>query len=103
MWISGKLAGFVLVRELESSTNDQSLHSIAEFFILRKYRRCGLGQTVANHIFNLFPGRWQVRQEANNLPAQAFWRKVIASYTGGDFAEVRLPGWAGPAQEFSVR
>ena len=95
--VSGRLAGFVLVRALDGNT-----HSVAEFFILRKYRRQGIGQTVAQRIFEMFPGGWRVHQDANNLPAQVFWRKVIARFTGGQFREIEDPDWNGPIQEFET-
>lgn len=101
--IDGWLAGFALVRTVEADENP--LRSIAEFFVLRKYRRLGVGRTAAQRIFDLFPGHWQVNQEAANLPAQAFWRRVIGEYTGGCFTE----GWqaaeapVGPVQRFASR
>ncbi len=97
---SGKLAGFVLVRTLGESEG-QAVHSIAEFFILRRYRRLGIGRAVAHRVFELFPGEWRVAQEAGNRPAQAFWRKVIAEYTGGDYEDQqRTEDPDGPVQTF---
>lgn len=83
--VAGRVAGFALVRQLDDAT-----HSMAEFFILRKYRRHGLGRRAAHHIFDMFPGAWSVSQEAGNLPAQAFWRRVILEYTDGDYEEASL-------------
>lgn len=99
----GKLAGLVLVRTLNESKTDPA-HSIAEFFILRKYRHHGVGRTVARRIFSMFPGRWSVAQTENNHPAQAFWRKVISEYTSGDFQETwsNNEEWMGPIQKFST-
>ena len=93
--VDGKPAGFALVREIEGAAN------MAEFFIMRKYRRSGLGRTVACKVFDMFPGKWRVEQMPGNLPAQAFWRKVISEYTIGGFED--LPGddkWDGPIQLF---
>ncbi len=39
-------------------------------------------------------------QEAENLPAQTFWRKVINEYTEGNFTEVQQE--KGPVQEFET-
>lgn len=93
--VSGKLAGLALVRAIDEDT-----HSIAEFLIMRKYRRQGVGQTVAHRIFDMFPGKWRIAQEEGNLPAQVFWRKVISRYTNGDFEDVQDDDWEGPVQEF---
>lgn len=96
--VSGRLAGFALVRAIGEDT-----HSIAEFFIMRKYRRQGIGQTVAHRIFDMFPGKWRVAQEEGNLPAQAFWGKVISRYANGKFKEVQDDDWKGPILEFSTQ
>ncbi len=74
--VEGKLAGFVLVRQLELDAAEP-LWQMAEFFILRKYRQQGIGQRVAHQVFDQFEGRWQVTQEKDNLPAQRFWKRVI--------------------------
>ncbi len=97
--VSGTLAGFVLVRTLEGDLG-RVTYSLAEFFILRKYRRQGIGQQVAFRIFEQFPGQWKVGQEAGNLPAQRFWRTVITRYTQGAFQEIQEAGWKGPIQIF---
>lgn len=74
--VEGKLAGFVMVRQLNSEGNEP-LWQMAEFFILRKYRRKGIGREVANQIFNRLRGKWEVTHEEGNLPAQVFWAKVM--------------------------
>ncbi len=79
-----KLAGFALVRRLSEDHLD-----MGEFFILRKYRRTGLGAHVACAMFDRFPGAWEVRELPPNLAAQAFWRKIISDYTNGQFEEGR--------------
>lgn len=97
--VEGKLAGFALVSQVASDSG-QVTNSISEFFILRKYRRKGIGREVARRIFSMFPGRWNVGQESGNDPAQAFWRETIAEYTRGKFKEVQ--GEKGPLQVFEV-
>ena len=80
-----KYAGFVLVKSV--ITEARNYFSIAEFFILKKYRREGAGKAMAMKIFNLHPGQWEVYQMDSNKPAQLFWNKVIAEYTKGQFTE----------------
>ncbi len=84
--VGGKLAGFVLVR-IHERDDGGSEASIAEFFVMRKYRRRGIGRTVAWRVFDMFPGRWEVSQLKENASGRAFWRDVIAGYTGGSFTE----------------
>lgn len=52
-------------------------HDIAEFFVMRKYRRHGVGAEAAVQLFARFPGDWTVRQQLSNPAATTFWRKAI--------------------------
>ena len=78
---------------------------MAQFFVLRKYRRRGVGRAAACELFSALPGRWQVGQMPLNLPAQAFWRRVIGACTGGRFVEQRIDSgaWQGVLQSFDNR
>lgn len=100
--VDGRLAGFALVSQHSRLTGPFEGHTIAEFFILRRYRRMGVGRAAATQIFDRFPGRWEVATIATNIPAQAFWRSVIDRYTGGRYHEVWLQDerWRGPVQSF---
>ena len=80
----GKLAGFALVRQIADETYD-----MGEFFVLRKFRRSGLGRQAACALFDRFAGNWEVREMVSNAPAQAFWRRIIGDYTAGDFNDAR--------------
>jgi predicted acetyltransferase len=105
--VDGRLAGFALVREAESLVEgavppgDICTH-MAEFFILLKYRRQGIGARAAWELFDLFSGRWEVCEIPENTSARDFWRKAIGEYTGGDYEEVFLDNerWRGPVQVF---
>jgi predicted acetyltransferase len=101
--VSGQLAGFVLVNQ-HSYTGD-GRYSIAEFFIMRKYRRKGIGRAVANRVFNQFGPRWETRQIKENTAAQSFWRKVIEEFTCRRFKEFPdgKGDWTGPIQIFERR
>ena len=80
-----KYAGFVLVRFLRSNT--KNYFSMAEFFILKKYRRKGIGGAVAMQLFDLHKGQWEVYQKEGNTPARLFWNKIINEYAKGRFKE----------------
>lgn len=100
--VAGKAAGFALVDELSQRPSGNDRHSIAEFFVMRAYRRRGYGVAVAHELFDRFPGPWQVAQIEANRPAQAFWRRVIDAYTGSRYRERRSPTGA-IIQEFETR
>jgi predicted acetyltransferase len=72
----GRLAGFILVDQW-SALNRELDHSVGEFFVLRKYRRNGVGSRAAKALFKRWPGRWEVAVARYNKPALSFWRKAI--------------------------
>lgn len=82
----GALAGFVLIRD-EATCAGRGTHEVSEFFVLRKFRRRGIGEQAARMVFDLAPGPWELSQLASNAGAQAFWRAVIDRYTNGKFTE----------------
>ena len=103
IYCDAKLAGFVLINSHTFVLKEGAGRSIAEFFVMRKYRRRGVGREAAFRIFDRFPGRWEVRENAANVVGHQFWSSIIAEYTKGDYAETILdaPLWArGPVQTF---
>jgi predicted acetyltransferase len=74
------LAGFALVREFS-----EGQYSIAEFFILRKHRRNGIGRKAAFKIFDKFDCIWHVAQDEFNTSSQEFWKDTINEYTGSNY------------------
>jgi predicted acetyltransferase len=87
--LAGRWCGFALVRIGDP-------HDMAEFFVLRKYRRGGVGLAAAREVFARFPGRWQVREMRSNVDATAFWRRAIPV----PFIEEEIA--AGPVQRFEL-
>lgn len=80
-----KYVGFALVKFIE--TEEQKYFSMAEFFILQKYRMAGAGKAIAIQLFSLYRGPWEVFQMSSNKQAQIFWSKVIKEFTKGKFKE----------------
>lgn len=101
--VEGKLAGFALVSGRSRLSGQPGVFDMAEFFVMRKYRRKGVGLAAACAAFDRFKGPWEVRQRAENVGATAFWRRAIAHYTGGAYQEVPWndASWVGPVQRFS--
>lgn len=100
--IDDTLTGFALVQQRSRLTGDEGVCDMAEFFVLRRYRRHGVGERAAAWLFDRFPGPWEVRERAENQPAIAFWRRAIGRYTGGQFEEIVVDDerWRGPVQRF---
>jgi predicted acetyltransferase len=100
--VDGKLAGFALISRISEFDDGALPWSMSEFFVLKKYRRSGVGRTLATAMFDRFRGPWQVHELSANAPAQAFWRRVIGDYTNGAFEERVLDDEkrGGPVQIF---
>jgi predicted acetyltransferase len=74
--LDGKLAGLVLVKK------DSGYWDMAEFFVVRGYRRRGIGREAAEQVWRRFPGPWQVRVMDANRTALPFWLGAISSFAG---------------------
>ncbi|MGH6872474.1 MAG: GNAT family N-acetyltransferase [Rhizomicrobium sp.] len=96
--IDGHPAGFALVKQIAPDAFD-----MGEFFIGRQHRRARMGQRAATQLFGAFPGRWEIREMLTNVAAQAFWRRIVADYTGGGFTESREAFPAYDGREFIVQ
>jgi predicted acetyltransferase len=102
--VDGRLAGLVLINEYCYILKDAGARSIAEFFVMRKYRKQGVGRAVARDLFSRFPGKWEVVQCGANLPSIRFWEKVVGECTGNRFERhpVSTEDWDGQALVFDT-
>ncbi len=100
--VDDQIAGFALVNTHTYLCNEGEARTIAEFFIVEKYRGKGIGKAAAFSLFDRFPGKWEIRQTSANVAGQRFWRRVIGEYTAGNFTETMLDDarWRGPVQCF---
>lgn len=89
LYVDTRLAGFALIDGLPRGSPDVMVWDVAEFFILRGYRRAGIGTQVAHQVWKRFPGRWQVRVIVSNQPAYRFWYHAIKSFAGQEIAATR--------------
>ena len=86
----GRLAGFVFVRRGSDISSDPDVWDMTEFFIVRNFRRLGLGATVAFRIWEKFPGRWEVRVMDRHHHAKAFWAHAISRFLGRQAESILL-------------
>jgi len=87
-----RLAGFALVTRGSPASDDPNDFDIAEFFVLRRHRRSGVGRRAAFLLWNRFVAHWIVRVSEGNQNGLRFWASVIAEYTRGTAVEVTRPG-----------
>lgn len=84
--VNGRLGGFVLIKD-RPEQRDRPGRYLAEFFVMRPYRRLGVGRSLAFQTFDTYQGYWELAIVGPNTPAQAFWRRVVDDYTRGRFEE----------------
>ena len=96
-----RIVGFALaMRGSPASENPDDL-DLQEFFVLRRYRRMGVGREAARLLWNRLPGRWIVRVSRGNHVALPFWSATITEYTGGVQSEYARPGDPHPWHVFA--
>jgi len=82
--VDGNLAGFVMVNNY-LEVNEETDYSLAEFFVMYKYRRSGVGRFAAIKVFDMFHGKWQLKRHPKNIASVHFWNEVISEYTVGKY------------------
>jgi len=80
--MDGRLAGFVLVKRGSEVTGRDTVWDMAEFFVVRGYRRRGIGTEIAHAVWTRLPGQWEVRVMESNHAAHQFWDRAINKFAG---------------------
>ena len=86
-----RVAGFALVTRGSPATDDPQVFDVAEFFVLRRYRRSGVGRRAATLLWKRLPGKWIVRVFEGNPGAVPFWSRVIEEFTGRAATVLKRP------------
>ena len=100
--VDGHLVGFALLSG-HSHSGLPADHDMAEFFVVRKHRRSGVGFEAARRLIATRPGQWEIAVVRANLSALAFWRRVARSIAA-DVQELDLSDdrWNGAILRFRV-
>jgi predicted acetyltransferase len=85
--VGDSITGFALAGSAEEWLGKTGAHDVHEFFVLRRFRRNGIGQRMATLLWNERSGEWLVRVLEANAPAVPFWRASISSYSRGSYKE----------------
>ncbi len=92
---------FALITRGSPASDDIEAFDVAEFFVVRRHRRSGVGQCAAFLLWNRFAVRWIVRVSEGNHAGCCFWASVIGEYTDGAFEETTRPSSAHAWRVFS--
>jgi len=96
-----RIVGFALTTRGSPASEDPEDFDVAEFFVVRRHRRCGVGRRAAFLLWNRFPVRWIVRVSEGNHTGRKFWARVITEYTSGRFVETTRAGSPNAWQVFA--
>ena len=83
--VNKEKAGFALINNI--GTSPRIDWNMGEFFILAKFQGKGIGEYIANKIFEKLPGAWEISVIPENVTALTFWRKVVSRFTEGRYVE----------------
>ena len=75
------VCGFCYVSE------DTDTLFMSEFFVMKKYRRQGIGKKAAIEVLQMHPGKWELTIHPNNPVSHKFWKSVIAQVSD---TEIRI-------------
>ena len=87
--INQELAGFALLNKVGTSADTQ--WNIGEFYIVAKFQGHGIGAHVAEQLWKMHPGRWEVSVIPENKSALSYWRKTISKFTGKTIVIIFFP------------
>lgn len=98
-----RFAGSEIVTERRRLTGDAGVCGMAGFFVMRRYRRRGVGHAAAVAVFQRFGGAdGRSVNHDGKVNATVCRRKLIDGYTAGNYLELRSndANWVGPVQTF---
>ena len=88
--VDAQWAGFAFVKRGSEVSSKEDVWDMAEFFVLRGYRRRGIGTQIAHDVWRRFPGLWEVRVMEANVVAREFWGRAIAAFVGEEICPVHF-------------
>lgn len=90
--LDSRVVGFALATRGSPASDDPNVFDVAEFFVIRRHRRSGVGRRAAMLLWNRLPGSWTVRASEGVPGAVTFWRSVVTEFTSGAATESKRPG-----------
>ena len=75
--VAGDIAGFALIIGHCPVTETAPCWFMAEYFVLRPYRRKTVGKAMLHAILARHPGRWHIATQTWNRSADAFWARIL--------------------------
>ena len=98
--VDDKWAGFALTNDdVQVAGNSRA---IVEFFVVRKFRKQGVGRAAALALMTKSPAKWEIRVMQENIAAHDFWERLVTTtwHAAHRKSVVENDEWHGPI--FSV-
>ena len=86
--VNGKLAGFAMVCGFCYVSKHEETLFLSEFFIMKKYRKQGIGKYAAKEVLRKHPGKWELTVHPKNPVSHKFWKSVISEIAQSEMKEV---------------
>jgi len=102
-YVNGELVGFALVIDKCPITQKQPCWFMAEFFILKPYRKKGIGQACVKKTLAEYPGIWHIGTITKNVAAASFWQKIINQYDNVEMLDKQHDGERWNLYEFEIQ
>lgn len=78
--VDGEHAGFALVREVLNPETNEHAFDMAEFFVMKMFRRQNIGNEAVQTLCSTLQGTWLIRVMGNNHRAYHFWQSALQRY-----------------------
>lgn len=69
-----KIVGFLIFSDFKGKHQEVDFQ-LVEMFVLKMYRRKGIGKNAIEMIFDKYKGKYHLDVAENNIPALKFWKK----------------------------
>jgi predicted acetyltransferase len=88
--VNGNLAGFAFVKKGSELCGSRAVWDVSEFFVVRAYRKQGIGTRVAHELWKRFLGPWEIRVMPMNRVALRFWEQAVEKFLGTTLKPTRI-------------
>ncbi|MFT4713055.1 MAG: putative acetyltransferase [Candidatus Azotimanducaceae bacterium] len=78
--VDSEPAGFALVREVLNPETNEIAFDMAEFFVMKMFRRQNVGNEAVQTLCASMQGNWLVRVMGNNHRAYHFWKSALNGF-----------------------
>jgi predicted acetyltransferase len=78
--VNAEPAGFALVREMLNPETNEIAFDMAEFFVMKMFRRQNIGIEAVQTLCDSMQGTWLVRVMGNNHRAYHFWKSALNGF-----------------------